>query len=235
MKLATFLPEGSSEPVAGEVRGGQIVAFSSGTVLDRLATGDRTPADGAAYDLDTVTLLAPVRSPRAIFGIGLNYAAHAAETGAELPEAPMVFLKLPSSSVPGSGPVRTPPVVQRLARLGRLDRAGRARARERQLQEHERLGRALGAELGDVGGVVAADAEDRGRARDRLEELDARQGVGVAVGGGAIAGLQALEDRPGGEGDDLLAPHFSGLCGGFALGDEGRELHGSATLSRLDR
>jgi 2-keto-4-pentenoate hydratase/2-oxohepta-3-ene-1,7-dioic acid hydratase in catechol pathway len=114
MKLATFLPEGSTEPIAGEVRGDQVVAFSGGTVLDRLASGDRTPADGAAHDLSAVTLLAPVARPRAIFGIGLNYAAHAAETGAELPEAPMVFLKLPSSSVPGAGPVRCPAVVKRL-------------------------------------------------------------------------------------------------------------------------
>ena len=114
MKLATFLPEGSSEPVAGEVRGDQVIAFSDGTVLDRLASGDRSPAGGTSHALDSVTLLAPVARPRAIFGIGLNYAAHAAETGAELPEAPMVFLKLPNSSVPGSGPVRCPDVVKRL-------------------------------------------------------------------------------------------------------------------------
>ena len=114
MKLATFLPAGASEPVAGEVRGDEVVAFARGTVLDRLASGDRTPADGPAHPLSAVTLLAPVPQPRAIFGIGLNYAAHAAETGAQLPEAPMVFLKLPSSSVPGSGPVRCPAVVKRL-------------------------------------------------------------------------------------------------------------------------
>src|SRR6478735_5491355 len=95
MKLATFLPQGSTEPVAGEVRGDHVVAFESGTVLDRLASGDRAAAAGAAHPLSQVTLLAPVARPRAIFGIGLNYAAHAAETGAELPEAPMVFLKLP--------------------------------------------------------------------------------------------------------------------------------------------
>src|SRR3954471_18491140 len=114
MRLATFLTREASEPVAGEVRGDEVVAFASGTVLDRLASGDREPAGGAAHPLAEVTLLAPVPQPRAIFGIGLNYAAHAAETGKELPEAPMVFLKLPSSSVPGSGPVRTPSVVKRL-------------------------------------------------------------------------------------------------------------------------
>ena len=114
MKLATYLPPGASEPVAGEVRGDEVVSFTEGTVLDRLASGDRTPADGAAHPLAEVTLLAPVPQPRAIFGIGLNYAAHAAETGAELPEAPMVFLKLPSSSAPGAGPVRVPAVVRRL-------------------------------------------------------------------------------------------------------------------------
>jgi 2-keto-4-pentenoate hydratase/2-oxohepta-3-ene-1,7-dioic acid hydratase in catechol pathway len=114
MKLATFLPPGASDPVAGEVRGDEVVAFTSGTVLDRLAGGDRTPADGEAFALADVQLLAPVARPRAIFGIGLNYAAHAKETGQELPETPVVFLKLPTSSVPPSGPVRCPTVVKRL-------------------------------------------------------------------------------------------------------------------------
>src|SRR3954451_23457904 len=114
MKLATYLAPGHDAPTAGEVRGEEVVAFTSGSVLERLASGDRTPADGEGHALAAVTLLAPVPQPRAIFGIGLNYAAHAAETGQELPEAPMVFLKLPSSSVPGSGPVRRPAIVKRL-------------------------------------------------------------------------------------------------------------------------
>jgi 2-keto-4-pentenoate hydratase/2-oxohepta-3-ene-1,7-dioic acid hydratase in catechol pathway len=114
MRLATFLPPDATEPVAGEVRGDQVVAFSSGTVLDRLASGDRTPADGPAHALADVQLLAPVPRPRAIFGIGLNYAAHAAEQGEEPPEFPIVFMKLPTSSVPPAGPVRCPRVVKRL-------------------------------------------------------------------------------------------------------------------------
>jgi acylpyruvate hydrolase len=111
MRLATFMAPGDDVPRAGEVRGEDVVAFDAGTVLDRLATGDRTPATGPSFPLAAVELLAPVPRPRAIFGIGRNYAAHAAEMGGELPKAPLVFTKLPSSSAAPSGPVRRPAVV----------------------------------------------------------------------------------------------------------------------------
>ena len=114
MRLASFLAPGGDTPIAGEVRGEAVVAFASGSVRDRLASGDRTPAAGAAYALAEVTLLAPVPRPRAIFGIGLNYLAHARETGKEPPPAPIVFMKLPTSSVGPAGPVRCPAVVRRL-------------------------------------------------------------------------------------------------------------------------
>jgi acylpyruvate hydrolase len=121
MKLATFLPAGADDPLAGEVRGQEVVAFTDGsTVLDRLASGDRTPAAGAAHPLAAVTLLAPVPRPRAIFGIGLNYAEHARETGKEPPSAPIVFMKLPSSAAPPGGPVPCPAVVRRLDYEGEL-------------------------------------------------------------------------------------------------------------------
>jgi acylpyruvate hydrolase len=121
MKLATFIAAGTDTPQAGEVRGEEVIAFADdSTVLDRLASGDRAPATGEAYTLDAVRLLAPVPQPRAIFGIGLNYAAHAAETGQQVPEAPIVFMKLPNSSVPPNDDVAIPPVVRRLDYEGEL-------------------------------------------------------------------------------------------------------------------
>lgn len=45
-------------------------------------------------------LLGPcVPRPQKVFGIGLNYRAHAAETGAELPPSPLTFTKFPSCLV----------------------------------------------------------------------------------------------------------------------------------------
>jgi 2-keto-4-pentenoate hydratase/2-oxohepta-3-ene-1,7-dioic acid hydratase in catechol pathway len=120
MRLATFQVPGSADVHAGEVRGEQVVAFESGTVLDRLAGDDRAAATGATFPLDAVELLAPVPRPRAIFGIGLNYAAHAGETGRKPPEFPIVFMKLPTSSAPPGAPVRCPSVVRRLDYEGEL-------------------------------------------------------------------------------------------------------------------
>jgi acylpyruvate hydrolase len=89
-------------------------------VLDRLAGVGNGSADGEAFPLGDVTLLPPVPRPRAIFGVGLNYADHAAETGREPPAFPIVFMKLPASSAPPGGPVRCPPVVRRLDYEGEL-------------------------------------------------------------------------------------------------------------------
>jgi acylpyruvate hydrolase len=119
MKLVSYRVPGG-EPLYGEVRDGRVVAFDDGsTVKDRLASGDRTPAAGPDSALDDVELLAP-HVPRAIFGIGLNYAAHAAEQGAETPTAPIVFMKLPSSVVAPGAPVSAPAVVKRLDYEGEL-------------------------------------------------------------------------------------------------------------------
>lgn len=52
-------------------------------------------------------LLAPVEPP-AIVAIGLNYRRHAEETGAKLPEFPIVFTKLPRTVVGPEAPIVLP-------------------------------------------------------------------------------------------------------------------------------
>jgi 2-keto-4-pentenoate hydratase/2-oxohepta-3-ene-1,7-dioic acid hydratase in catechol pathway len=49
--------------------------------------------------LADVVLGPPVPRPQKSFGIGLNYLAHAAEGGRELPDSPLVFTKFPSCLV----------------------------------------------------------------------------------------------------------------------------------------
>ena len=52
------------------------------------------PADGPV--VEDPTLLAPV-VPTGVLCIGLNYRRHAEESGAEVPDQPIVFMKLPSA------------------------------------------------------------------------------------------------------------------------------------------
>jgi 2-keto-4-pentenoate hydratase/2-oxohepta-3-ene-1,7-dioic acid hydratase in catechol pathway len=122
MGLATFLTPAGSTPRAGEVLGERVMAFADETVtvLDRLRDPGAHVADGQSFGLAEVTLLAPLPAPRAIFGIGMNYADHVAELGATPPETPIVFMKLPSSAAPPGAPVRCPEVVKRLDYEGEL-------------------------------------------------------------------------------------------------------------------
>ncbi|UCF37332.1 MAG: fumarylacetoacetate hydrolase family protein, partial [Acidobacteriota bacterium] len=49
--------------------------------------------DGVLFEHSEVELLAPLPNPPHILAIGLNYRAHAEETGNEIPEYPTVFTK----------------------------------------------------------------------------------------------------------------------------------------------
>ncbi len=51
------------------------------------------------FDLETITLLAPVLRPGKVICIGLNYRDHAEESGMTPPESPLVFSKFSSNVV----------------------------------------------------------------------------------------------------------------------------------------
>lgn len=80
---------------------------------DTLLRWKGTPFDGGGPGGQTdrladVRLLAPVDPPR-IFGVGLNYVSHIAETGAPTPQRPMLFMKPTTAVVGPDAPVVYPP------------------------------------------------------------------------------------------------------------------------------
>ena len=60
-----------------------------------------------AYELDSLEFL-PAVYPSKILAIGRNYAEHAAEGGAELPKAPLLFNKLPNALSAHNAPIVLP-------------------------------------------------------------------------------------------------------------------------------
>ncbi len=84
--------------------------FGGDDVVAFLATGMApTFLDAGAIALEDVTLLAPLQRPPRIFGIGLNYVEHAAESKMKVQAVPTVFLKLASSITGPDTHVLLPP------------------------------------------------------------------------------------------------------------------------------
>lgn len=63
---------------------------------DLRAWADGLEAGVEAPPIADATLGSPVPRPRQVFGIGINYRQHAAETGATLPSIPATFTKFPT-------------------------------------------------------------------------------------------------------------------------------------------
>lgn len=58
---------------------------------------------------DSLRIGSPIARPSAVICIGMNYAAHAAESGALPPESPIMFLKTPNTVVGPNDTVEIPP------------------------------------------------------------------------------------------------------------------------------
>ncbi len=77
--------------------------------LARLIEGDLFgPKQVTDVEVKITRLMPPVKPPN-IFGIGLNYQAHAAEGGRKVPDEPLVFLKATSSLLAAGDPICLPP------------------------------------------------------------------------------------------------------------------------------
>jgi 2-keto-4-pentenoate hydratase/2-oxohepta-3-ene-1,7-dioic acid hydratase in catechol pathway len=100
MRIARVGAPGAERPVVvapdGSLRDlGGLTDDVDGALLGRLGevAVDRLPV----FTGDSERVGAPVARPGKVVGIGLNYAAHAAEAGLPLPAEPVVFLKAPTS------------------------------------------------------------------------------------------------------------------------------------------
>jgi len=80
------------------------------SVLAYIASGATEPSfTSAPLRLEDVILVAPLQRPPRIFGIGLNYREHAAESKMKVQSVPTVFMKLASSITGPDTDVLLPP------------------------------------------------------------------------------------------------------------------------------
>ncbi|QDG61322.1 fumarylacetoacetate hydrolase family protein [Pseudarthrobacter sp. NIBRBAC000502771] len=92
-------------PLTADVDGAFLADGGLEKARKALEAGELPVLDGAA----ALRVGSPVARPGSVVGIGMNYAAHAAESGAEPPTIPVVFLK-PSNTVTGPfDPAPLPP------------------------------------------------------------------------------------------------------------------------------
>lgn len=102
MKFVSFTHKGG--PVRGGVLEGESVrpffSMHLDPVLAYIQQGTITPElEDESLPLKEITLLSPIARPPRIFGIGLNYREHAAESKMAVQAVPTVFMKLSSTVV----------------------------------------------------------------------------------------------------------------------------------------
>jgi 2-keto-4-pentenoate hydratase/2-oxohepta-3-ene-1,7-dioic acid hydratase in catechol pathway len=103
MRFLRVGPAGAERPVVfADGRHLDLAPLTSdvdGAFLARVAAGGVDLSGLPEIDITGQRLGAPIARPGALVCIGLNYAAHAAESGVDAPEYPVVFYKAPNTVV----------------------------------------------------------------------------------------------------------------------------------------
>lgn len=97
-------------PLTAEIDGTFLAADGVARVRAALAAGELPVLE----DAESLRRGAPIARPAAVICIGQNYAAHAAESGAERPSTPIVFFKHPNTVVGPDDTVPLPPGAQKV-------------------------------------------------------------------------------------------------------------------------
>jgi 2-keto-4-pentenoate hydratase/2-oxohepta-3-ene-1,7-dioic acid hydratase in catechol pathway len=114
MKLASYVADG--KPAFGAVVGDGVVTIRShGSLREALAAGALPELRKAAagkpdHRLSDIRFLPVIPDPQKILCAGINYRAHAAETGRDLPKQPSMFIRFTDTLVGHEGEMIRPPV-----------------------------------------------------------------------------------------------------------------------------
>lgn len=120
MRLVTYAsdrgPRAGIQTEAGVIDAWDLIGADGETSLRQLLASGRLDELQAAIEggegeplmISPGGILAPVPDPDKIICVGLNYRAHAEETGAEIPKAPTIFGKYRNALVPDGSSVRLP-------------------------------------------------------------------------------------------------------------------------------
>ena len=101
MKIVRFIND-TDETRYGVLQADETVTYLTGCPFDGPSdTGERATV---------VKTLAPLK-PKSIVCIGLNYRKHAEEGGADMPEHPVVFMKMPSTVQNPGDPIEIPRIM----------------------------------------------------------------------------------------------------------------------------
>ncbi|WP_457100784.1 fumarylacetoacetate hydrolase family protein [Microbacterium sp. P5_E9] len=106
MKLARLGERGAERPalitdtavydLSGIISDLDSTSIAEGAI-DKIRTAAASGALPEIVDAAALRIAAPIARPSAVLCIGLNYAAHAAESGANPPSSPVLFLKTPNT------------------------------------------------------------------------------------------------------------------------------------------
>jgi 2-keto-4-pentenoate hydratase/2-oxohepta-3-ene-1,7-dioic acid hydratase in catechol pathway len=120
MRLVTYAsdrgPRAGVQSETGVIDAWDLIGDESGSSLKELLAAGRVDAVRTAIDsgsgeplmLGPGGILTPVPDPDKIICVGLNYRAHAEETGMDLPKAPTIFGKYRNALVPDGTTVTLP-------------------------------------------------------------------------------------------------------------------------------
>src|ERR687891_2271630 len=111
LKLVTYSVDGGEQRV-GSLEGEEIRPLAHEDMIEFIEYGGSPEPGEDTVSLGEARIHAPIARPQKLICIGLNYEDHAAETGADIPEKPIVFSKYANSIIGHGEAIRIPPITQ---------------------------------------------------------------------------------------------------------------------------